>query len=92
MKIVLVLIALVCVDELALAQPASTTCDTIGQLNGRADEYRQQLSKLRDRYTEDHPDVVRLRRALANVETTLADENERARSQGVVCDRSESPR
>ena len=68
-------------------QPAVTVFD-------RLDSFKQQLEKLRSRYTEKHPDVITLKREIAALETeihTKQDQNNDDKSSGNATEETHLP-
>jgi hypothetical protein len=70
-------------------QPASV-CDTVRALQEEISEQGQQIVRMRQRYTEKHPEMQRARARLAEAEMALAAERAKAASQGLDCSATES--
>jgi hypothetical protein len=75
-----------------LAQAAPSPCDGIKQLEAQAAQSREQISKLRVRYTEKHPEVLAARGNLERLETSLKQQVSLAKSQGIACPASQPER
>jgi hypothetical protein len=75
-----------------LAQVAPSPCDGIKQREAQIAESREQISKLRVRYTEKHPEVLAARRKLERLETSLEQQVLLAKSQGIACPTGEPER
>jgi len=74
------------IQQVVWAQDAPPSpCAAIKQLDAQVTQSRDQISELLLRYTERHPLVVDARKNLEKLETELAAQVARAKSQGIVC-------
>jgi uncharacterized coiled-coil protein SlyX len=67
------------------AQQASSVCERIQQLDVRIATQRANIGSLLKRYTEQHPEVMMQRKALASLEEARVADTDEAKSKGISC-------
>lgn len=73
----------------AAAESTSAICERIQNLDGLISERRATITRLQTRFTEQHPDVVFVRRSLASLEAAREADVSQAKEQGITCPSSD---
>jgi uncharacterized coiled-coil protein SlyX len=91
MRISAIILLGLCASASEAAQPVTSPCDRIQQLEGRIATQKEEIAHLLQIYTEQWPGVISARRNLTSLEASRTAEVEQARSQGVSCSSATRP-